>query len=815
MRSVCWIGFFCIVMSGFGLTNASADDALTAEQLRFFETSIRPLLVEKCQSCHGPDKQWGTLRLDSRDAILKGGETGPAIVLGKPDESLIVKAIRRTDDDLKMPPKETLSERQVADLVRWVEMGAPFPSATGQSKPRHRDPDHWSFRPVIQPTVSQTQKTVWASGPWDQFILAKLERAKIVPTDHASPRTLIRRATFDVTGLPPTPDEIVEFLADDRPDAYARLIDRLLASPSYGERWGRHWLDVARYADSNGLDENVAHGNAWRYRDYVVSSLNLDLPYDEFLTEQLAGDLLSASNDETRSRHLIATGFLAIGPKVLAEVDETKMQMDIIDEQIDTVGRAMLGLTLGCARCHDHKFDPIDAADYYGLAGIFKSTRTMEHFKKVARWYENPLPSVEAQSRKASYDSQVAQLKDVIKGVVEKGDALVKLTLPASDAPATSAQLEPKYPDEIKTQLKSLRDELAQLERTAPEMPSAMGATEDAVVDVAIHVRGNPLKLGDVVPRRVPHVLARQSEPKFDARQSGRIELARWLTDPNHPLTSRVFVNRVWRWHFGKGIVRSIDNFGLLGEQPTHPELLDSLARNFMQRGWSIKGLHRQLMESSTYQLDSDLGKDASNQMENDPENRLFGRAELHRLEAEAIRDSLIAVGDSLDRTLGQSLLTVKNRAYFFDHTSKDLTDYRSNRRSIYLPVVRNNVYDVFQLLDYPDAAVPNVDRPTTTIAPQALMMMNSEFVEQCSANFATLLFNDGLRTDDERIERAYLRAYGRQPTTGEVAESKKFLNEVALAFSTSLESPEQQQRQCWNSLCHVIVSSNEFIYVK
>jgi hypothetical protein len=276
-----------------------------------------------------------------------------------------------------------------------------------------------------------------------------------------------------------------------------------------------------------------------------------------------------------------------------------------------------------------------------------------------------------------------------------------------------------------------------------------------------------------------------------------------------------VFVNRVWRWHFGKGLVRSIDNFGLLGEQPSHPEILDGLARNFMRRDWSIKGLHRQLMESSTYQLDSDLGKDVSNQMETDPENRLFGRAELHRLEAEAIRDSLIAVGDNLDRRLGQSLLAVKNRAYFFDHTSKDLTDYRSNRRSIYLPVVRNNVYDVFQLLDYPDAAVPNGDRPTTTIAPQALMMMNSEFVEQCTANFTALIWNDQIKTDNERIELAYLRAYGRQPTAHEVSASKAYLDDVARAFSSTQASPEQQQKLTWNSLCHVIVSSNEFIYVK
>ena len=809
MRQVALIGLI-LVGSAVAAEVARAEAEPTTEQVQFFETSIRPLLVEKCHKCHGAEKQWGMLRLDSREALLRGGDTGPAIVPGKPEESLLIRAINHADDSLKMPPKEKLSDKQIADVTRWVKLGAPFPAAMASKSKPIRDPNHWAFQPPVDLAVPQTANTTWSRGSLDQFILAKLETAQLVPTAGADKRTLIRRVTFDLTGLPPTPEEIADFLANDRPDAFARLIDRLLASPVYGERWGRHWLDVARYADSNGLDENVAHGNAWRYRDYVVSSFNQDQPFDEFLVEQLAGDLLPAVDDAARQRLLIATGFLSLGPKVLAEVDETKMQMDIIDEQIDTVGRAILGLTLGCARCHDHKFDPIETADYYGLAGIFKSTRTMEHFKKVAKWHENPIPSPADLALKTAFDAQVAQKKTAIQTLVEKADAAVKASLPAGEAPP--AKLETKYPEETKAELKRLRDELTQFEKSAPEMPTAMGVSEAAVVDEAIHIRGNPLKLGEVVPRRVPHVLAGASEPKLNAAHSGRLELARWLVDPNHPLTSRVLVNRVWRWHFGKGLVRTPDNFGLLGEPPTHPELLDWLARRTMQRGWSLKALHRQIVESATYQLDSHPDRGLT---ERDPENRLFGRTDIRRLEAEAVRDALIAVGVGLDQTLGGSLLNVKNRAYFFDHTSKDLTDYTSARRSVYLPVVRNNVYDVFQLLDYPDAAVPNGDRPTTTIAPQALLMMNSDFVMKCSADLAATVLAETHSHDAQRIGSLYLRSYGREPTADEIASVQTFLRDVEQAVSTSEGTREQHRRRAWDSLCHTIVSSNEFIYVK
>jgi Protein of unknown function (DUF1549)/Protein of unknown function (DUF1553) len=432
-------------------------------------------------------------------------------------------------------------------IALLVEVGTPGLTAAEPGK-------HWAFQPPTLPAIPAVKDAAWARTPLDHFILAGLEARDLKPAPPADRRTLIRRATFDLTGLPPSPEEVESFVHDASPQALEKLIERLLASPAYGERWGRHWLDVARYADSNGLDENVAHGNAWRYRDHIVAAFNRDKPYDQFLVDQLAGDLLPDSAN--RQERLIATGFLSLGPKVLAEPDPRKMEMDIVDEQIDTVGQAFLGLTLGCARCHDHKFDPISTQDYYGLAGIFLSTRTMQSFKKVARWHENPLVAVPAP-----------------------------------------------------------------LPRGAPAVPSAMGVTEGTVVEAAVLRRGSPLAPGKIVPRRFPIFLAGEQQPPLPAEQSGRLELARWLVCKDHPLTSRVMVNRIWRWHFGQGLVRSVDNFGLLGEKPSHPELLDWLAQRFVESGWSIKAMHRLIMLSSTYQMSSAHNARAA---ELDPDNRML-----------------------------------------------------------------------------------------------------------------------------------------------------------------------------------------------
>ncbi|MBS0204878.1 MAG: PSD1 domain-containing protein [Planctomycetes bacterium] len=777
-----------------------------AEQSRFFETSIRPLLVDHCFKCHGEKKEWGGLRLDSRAAILKGGDSGPAVVPGKPRESLLIQVVRHEVDGLKMPKDSKLSDRQIADLVRWVEMGVPF-STTVTSRTKYRDPAHWSFQPVKLPDIPAVKDSTWPQSAVDNFILARMEAAQVTPAPAADKRTLIRRATFDLTGLPPTSEEIDAFLADESAGAFAQVVDRLLDSPRYGERWGRHWLDVARYADSNGLDENVAHGNAWRYRDYVVAAFNRDKPFDQFVREQLAGDLLPFDNEAQRHEQLIATGFLGIGPKVLAETDEAKMRMDIVDEQLDTTGRAFLGLTLGCARCHDHKFDPIDTANYYGLAGIFKSTRSMRKYTKLAEWHENLLPSAESVTLQQEHDAKVVAQQAAIDQFVAAADKQAREGLTADVQPPE--KLETIYPDETKAALKRLRDELAALKKGAPELPSAMGVTEDHVTNLAIHVRGNPLKLGDVVVRHVPPTIRGVTGPAFTDKESGRRQLAEWLVDPQHPLTARVLVNRVWSWHFGQGLVRTTDNFGVLGEAPSHPLLLDWLAQRFIADGWSIKSLHRLIMNSSTYQQSC---RPVAEMVTRDPENRLFSRTDVRRLEAEAVRDALLAVSGQLDPTIGGSLLKLKNRDYFFDHTSKDLTTYESRRRALYLPIVRNNVFEQFQLFDFPDPAVSSSHRATTVVASQALMLLNSDFVMNCATQCADRLLAADPQ-DDQRLRRLYILLYGREPTDDERRADLTFLNESARTVSGG--DSDTRQRTAWAALCQVSFAASEFLYVK
>jgi hypothetical protein len=772
-----------------------------------FESHVRPLLVENCLNCHGPKKQWAGLRLDSREAILRGGDSGPAIAVGKPEDSLLIRAVRQDDPNLKMPQNAKLTDSEIAQLVRWIELGAPFPDSAKQPEIR-RDPNHWSFKSPIKPSVPAVSHPEWSESMIDRFVSAKLEAAGMTPSRRADSRTLIRRVTFDLNGLPPSRSDIQEFLADERPDAFSRLVDRLLASPAYGERWGRHWLDVARYADSNGLDENIAHGNAWRYRDYVVDSFNRDNPFNRFIVEQLAGDLLPAMDEAILHEQLTATGFLSIGPKVLAEVNEAKMRMDIIDEQIDAVGRVFLGLTLGCARCHDHKFDPVDISDYYGLAGIFKSTRTMDTYTKVAKWHENLLPSAAATQLQASYNEQVAAAKQSLEMFVMQADQAARQSLAADAKPPE--KLEELYPESTRMELATKREQLANLEKTPPELPAAMGVTEDQITELAIHLRGDPQKLGDIVPRRTPQVIRSVDSPNFPADASGRRQLADWLINPRHPLTARVLVNRIWARHFGEGLVRTTENFGLLGEPPSHPELLDWLAIRFAE-DWSQKTLHRQILDSSTYQQQAAGSDDVISQ---DPENRLLGRAAVRRLEAEEFRDALLVVSDQLDSTIGGSLLKVKNRGYLFDHTSIDLSDYSSQRRSLYLPVIRNNVYDLFQLLDFPDPALPSGSRVTTTVAPQALLMLNSDFVMQSADQLARRLLSN-FASDEQRIAGMFVIAYGREATPQEMSTSRSFLDELQQTLETEGFDKSQRQIQCWNILCHATLASNEFIYLR
>ena len=780
----------------------------TPEQLRFFETSVRPLLTEHCFQCHGEKKQWGSLRLDSHDGLLTGGDSGAAINADSPQQSLLLERLRESDEDLRMPKGGQLNGRQIATLSRWVEMGTPFPAARNPKRTL-RNPNHWSFQPLSEMALPAVTGVAWPQSEIDQFILARLEETGLSPAGPADRRTLLRRVTFDLTGLPPIPAEIEAFLADRSPDAFVRVVDRLLASPRYGERWGRHWLDVARYADSNGYDENVCHGNAWRYRDYVVSALNGDKPFDRFVVEQLAGDLLPFDSQAQQHEQLIATGFLSIGPKVLAETDQARMRMDIIDEQLDTTGRAFLGLTFGCARCHDHKFDPISAEDYYGLAGIFKSTLTMTKYQKVAEWHEHPLPSAAASAQQKAFDAGIESSKQAIADLIAEADRKARENQPATSASGSGKKpenREAQYPAGTREKLKKLRDTLAALQKEGPNLPAAMGVTEDKVVDVAVHLRGDPLTLGDIVQRRMPEVLAGPSLPLFTDQASGRQQLAEWLVDRRNPLTARVIVNRIWRWHFGRGLVTSTDNFGLLGETPSHPKLLDWLARRFIEDGWSIKALHRRILLSSTWQQASSVSHEAQRL---DPENRLYSRAAIRRLEAEAVRDALLSVSGMLDETMGGTLLTLRNRAYFFDHTSIDKTTYDSPRRSIYLPMVRNNVYDVFQLLDFPDPAVSTGDRSETVVASQALLMLNSELVMNSAAQLAARL-PDESHHDDDRLRRLYLLAFGRPATQAERNADLRLLQKL----TSDVDSRELRQK-AWATLCHITLAANEFLYLR
>ena len=1104
-----------------------AEDNFSPEDIAFFESKIRPVLVTHCQDCHSGEEPESRFSVEFREAFLTGGEFGPSVKLGKPKESLLISAIKH-DEFLKMPPTEKLSSAQVIDFTRWVEMGLPWPAekdtvaanigksgdaltATFTDEQR----EYWAFQKPVQPQIPGVRNHGWVQSPIDYFVLSKLEEAGLTPAAQADKRTLIRRATFDLIGLPPTPAEIQAFLKDDSPDAYGQLIDRLLSSPRYGERWGRHWLDVARYADSNGLDENLSYEFAYQYRDYVIRAMNLDKPYGQFVKEQIAGDLLPPEQDSLAANdQLRATGFLAIGPKMLAEDDPVKMQMDIIDEQVNTLGQAFMGLTLGCARCHDHKFDPIPTADYYALAGIFKSTKSMENYNVVADWFErplvspviqqkidetnaaiadtkakqgtlnskvvaiveqelqhkadqyllaskavgnldealhaaglNPLPKqdtpfiisdgyafIEAEGaqrtnlainttsygegigilasggsggfaeydlevpvagtyvmeiRYAAQDSRpvgiqvdgntvadgvlgrvtgtwfpdtqtwVAEVQfeltagkhvlridsprvyphidkfllvlvpeqqwpfdtpappslssfardnnvnssflsswlwylkslegpklathpllqtwtklaalesdnfpEIAKPVLAElqSDSGIGATAPkvlkelfAQSPPQSLAEaavlyrrlivdtnhafkelgddakavyqpvydeiskaefpsVTPKtipgtaYPKDLQKQRIELAQKLASLESSRPEFDVAMGVTEGTGADLPIHIRGSHITLGETVPRRMLQIIEGSEQPSIDGEQSGRLQLAEWLGSKDHPLVNRVMANRLWRWHFGRGIVSSVDNFGTLGELPTHPELLDFLTLELGNHDGSLKHLHRTIMMSATYQMSTAYNADG---VAADPENKLMWRFNRRRLTGEELRDSVLALGSGLDSTMGGTLLKVKNRAYVTVSGTNLTTEFENRRRSVYLPVVRSSVYEVLQALDFPDPAVSNGDRSTTTVAPQALLMMNSSLVDEATASLSGRLVT---MDSSDRIDTAYDLLMGREPLEQEIANAQAYTQQVTEAAVAAGVATEEAEQAAWQSFCRVLLSSNEFFYVE
>ncbi|WP_345684106.1 PSD1 and planctomycete cytochrome C domain-containing protein [Novipirellula caenicola] len=773
---------------------AEPAESVPQSEIDFFENRIRPVLVEHCYSCHSSDAAivQGGLLLDSREATRVGGDSGPAVVPGDVSESLLVSALQY--DDFEMPPKQQLPQSVIDDFVTWVERGAVDPRTQAVAAPRHGiDPvaarDHWAFQRLVAPEVPQEEirqdDRDWVRNPIDAFVLAKLNEKGWRPAAKADKYTLLRRATFDLIGLPPSQSEIDAFLADDSPQSFARVVDRLLASPHYGQRWGRHWLDLVRYADTNGADENHKMPHAWRYRDWVFDRLNEDQPLDEFIIHQLAGDLLPSGDEQLNRQRITATGMLVIGPKMLAEQDKEKMRIDIVDEQIDCVTRTMLGMTVACARCHDHKFDPISTEDYYALAGIFASTRTMLHEKFVSKWMERDLPSTEIDKQRSEHQKKVDRSRAAVEKIVADAnkallDQLKSETLP--DKP------EDQYPETTKKQLATARKSLADVEKAMPAYDIAMAVEEGTPTSLAVHIRGNHLSKGDTpVPRGVPQRL--QSVVGFDTiadDESGRLNLARWLTSADHPLTGRVMANRLWMWHFGQPLMRSPSNFGLQSEAPLHQDLLDWLARRLVDDGWSLKRMHRTIMLSSTYQMRSDL----ADYSEDDPENEYLSHQNRRRLEVEPLRDAIHIAGDSLDRTFGGSPV-----------------DADAPRRSVYLLINRAALLDLFSTFDYVETANHIEQRPVTTVPNQALFLLNSKLVHQQAERLSASMLDHN--DDEERITHLWMTLYGRPPTETDITLCREFIVDAAQRLPAQA-SPQE----AWSGLCRTLIAGSLFSYV-
>jgi hypothetical protein len=734
--------------------------------------------------------------------------------------------VTRADQD-RAPATETHADSGVAQTVSAMTnpIAPRVDPATFRPLPEKtaRHATHWAYQAMSRPTPPTVLFERWARNDIDRFVLAKLEEAGVTPSREADRRTLLRRAYLDLIGVPPSAEEVAAFEADRAPDAYERRIDALLANPMYGERWGRHWLDVARYADSNGVDENIAYANAFRYRDYVIDAFNRDIPFDEFLTEQIAGDLIPESanptaDDDARTRgRLAALGFLALGPKMLAEPDKEKERVDVADEQIDVVTKAFLGQTISCARCHDHKFDPVSHGDYFALSGIFRSVSTFDNIATVGRVAQRPLATAaevkrheEATKAWTARAHELDRARDAALRSARFADgfAAVEHMLETAGAPTDVA---------IRAQLRTL----ARTPRPAREAyvaaiaartehdahrPSALPRTlvvkESKVDETPIHDRGDHTQpIGEKIARAMPAVLERVvPSPAFPDNQSGRLEFARWMTDAENPLTARVAVNRIWTWHFGMGLVDTPSNFGVLGSKPSHPELLDFLARQFVANGYSMKAMHRYIMTSATYRQASSTHTPLPT---TDPDNRLLSRFPRRRVEAEAIRDSVLAVAGTLDRTMGGTLLTSGDHDYVTNDQSGNAARYDTMRRSIYLPVIRNAMFGLFSAFDYPDSSAPIDCRPRTVVAPQALFFLNAPFVEDAAKSIANELSSEEPSADD-RIREAFRRTLARDPEPVERDESRSFL--------ADLERGGMNAEDALVRLCHALLSTNEFV---
>jgi hypothetical protein len=760
-----------------------------AEDIEFFESKIRPVLAARCYGCHSAKLKQaeGGLYLDSLEATRKGGRSGvPAVVPGKPQESLLIKVIQGTHKDLKMPPGKPLPKEQVADFVAWVEMGAPDPRTGGTvavTKPAYdweKEKQHWAYQPLRAVPPPAIADPAWNQNPIDRFLKAKLDEKQIRPLPRASKLALLRRATYDLTGLPPTPEQTAAFLADTTPQAFEKLIDRLLASPAYGEHWGRHWLDVVRYADTAGDASDYPVPEMFRFRNYVIRSLQQDKPFNEFLREQLAGDILPHQNEEDRRDKLIATGYLANARRFGQTDGEFYLT---IDDTIDNLSKAALGLTVGCARCHDHKFDPIPTADYYALFGIFKSSKYawagLEHHQ-----YLDGFAALDQKDEERLRKQQERMVKAY--RIVKKGDGK-----------------DPKAPADQRLAFLEAQADLFQIRSSWPDLPMVYAVAEGTPTNAKIMVKGDPGTLGPEAPRGFLTILGGQQVPA-DHQGSGRDLLAGWITDPANPLTARVLVNRVWTWHFGRGIVNTPNDFGARGEKPTHPELLDHLAADLLANGWSLKKLHKQILLTRAWQGAS--GYSEANAVK-DPKNETYWRFDRRRLTAEEVRDSMLLASGNLDPVPAgphpfaprASYVQTQHKPFVADPAAFD-----RNKRSVYLFQQRFKPHAYLDLFDGADSNAATAVRVSNNTATQALYLMNNEFVEK-QADALAVRVGMAEPTTAGRIRLAYKLLFQRAPTPAEQQMAAQFLAQT---------TTQTEARASWTSYMRVLLSSNEFFFV-
>ncbi len=769
MRTILSLSFVAMLSTG---AFAAEPIAHSPEQIEFFEKKVRPLLVEHCVKCHGEKKQNAALRLDTAAGMAKGSDTGVVVVAGQPEKSKLILAVQRKGD-YAMPPDKALPAEAVAVLVEWVKTGAAFPAATGVKSDPNAGKNHWAFQPMKQPVLPAN-----VGNPIDALVRATLVQKGLAANPPAEKRTLIRRLSFDITGLPPTADEVDAFEKDGAPNATEKLVDRLLASPAFGERWGRHWLDLARYSDTKGyvFQEDRNFPFAYTYRDYVVRSLNADKPFNTFIIEQLAADLLPQGEDK---RSLAAMGYLTLGRRFLQN------QADIMDDRIDVVTRGMMGLTVSCARCHDHKYDPIPTTDYYSLYGVFQNSPEAKELPLIG--------GVERTKETIEFEQNIANLQSVVEADRAKRIATRQSQLGA----LTGFGAIVKAPERLlnradRTAITNLQKKVDEFRSKSPFAPPRAHVLNDSnfISEPVVFVRGNPGNRGAKVPRQMPEIVAGPTRKPF-TKGSGRLELAQAIASPTNPLTARVFANRVWAHLFGNGLVRTPSDFGLRADAPTHPELLDALALQFIQDGWSVKQLIRRIVLSATYQQSSAA---TEKQMQLDPDNRWLSRQGRKRLEFEPMRDSLLFASGHLDTTMGGKSVDLFKTPY-------------THRRSIYGFIERQNLPGTFRAFDLasPDQHTPQ--RFQTTVPQQALFLMNSAFVvEQARAAVARAEVAKA-PNDADKLKQLYRAILSRNPTSSE--------QELALAFiQAPSEKPSANQLNSWQQLAQVLMLSNEFIFV-